>query len=334
RLYLDSKVFSGPWLGGFNFGLAKIDTMISFTAVDTSKSLENQYIGVAHTLVGWTGRDRNQLSILPFEYTTEEGRVVFRGGTGEISRSGLDLTFPYYERQSHTNGARLTVENARIQMSVTGNLDLVSSVLNVDQITLVDERKGERFDFEGLFLDVQNEHMADGLLQSRLKGRVTLASGKESAVLELEHNAQNIDFVALKQMQALSSGTLLGNKEVEALMLRMMQAQPRMDFNLTLTKEGQTASIRSNFKLEEFDANKAIPNLLFLVLDKGRVQAAVKIPTSFMYSPTMGLTGDNQQWVSNMLQKGFLLEQGQDYVGQYSYDGKALMVNGKRVSLF
>ncbi|MGL4667083.1 MAG: DUF945 family protein, partial [Saezia sp.] len=46
RLYLDSKVFSGPWLGGFNFGLAKIDTMISFTAVDTSKSLENQYIGV------------------------------------------------------------------------------------------------------------------------------------------------------------------------------------------------------------------------------------------------------------------------------------------------
>lgn len=339
-LNINSDIRSGPWLGGAEFGIGKVDTVVFPSSDEVLQSAlkfwQGQNIATSQTLIGFSLNRRNQTNILPLQYSDEKVSIDFRGGAGQIDHSFVSFSFPYYE---HREGdGKATIEGVRFQANANAGNTTFNGALSVEQIVVMNVMNGGRtVNISDVFLDMRNEHLLGNMLNSQMKGRMLLAEGEESARFEMDYEIQNIYEPAMKQLRNMQASTVsyseIGNEEMNGVLLRLLVERPRMKLNLSLTQGGKTAYMRSNFSVDELSSTDRLSrNAGLLVLTRGRAHAEVKVPRVMMESGLF--TEDTRLIVGNWLQSKLLLEDGANYVGEYTYGNQTLMVNKQQVSLF
>jgi len=336
RFDVSSDIRSGPWLGGFSFGLVKIDSVVAPPSGPLSawifKLWEGKEIATSRTVIGFLGKRNNQTLVLPFQYSDGNRTIDFRGGTGSVDYPVTQLSFPFYEVKKK-DGSTTLIENVRVQVS--GNTQSGNFTGTVGAERWVASGLANESDFEArdLFLDIRGAVTA-GLQNIDVKGRMTQLYGGETVRYEVDSETRNVNYAALGQLQEMIKNPyslLSGGKEVDALWLSVIKPRPTVNFNLTMTQGGKTAFMRGNFKFDAFGDRDFLMNPLLLLLERGNAYAEVKIPVSFVNSSAARPAHNT---LNDLLQKGTLVQQGQDYVGQYSFESNTFRVNGKKVSLF
>ena len=333
RFDVSSDIHSGPWLGGSNFGLGKIDSVISPSSGAFSSGMYKLWGGkvmvTSQTIIGFFKGRSNRTEVLPFQYTDENGTIDFRGGTGSVDYPLTQLSFPFYQMKGRY-GDIVTVENIQIQTTGNAVLSEFSGTMNIGRVTSSEVYGGAEFEAQDLLLDMRTVVVGD-LQSMRVKGRMTHFYEEKTARIEMDYEAENINYDALRQLQGMK-GLAFGSREIDVLWFNIIKPRPTVNVNLTMTQDGKTAFVRGNFKFAEFGSRDFLMNPLILLLERGVAYVEVKIPVSFVDSAASGFAEYGA--LKSLLQQGNLIQQGQDYVGVYSFEKKTLMVNGKKVSLF
>lgn len=345
-LNIKTELRSGPWLGEAGFGRFKMHIDISSASTDKDEDLF--YLWGGKTVISFdnsislTGKEDVQLNILPFQYEDDELKTSFQGATGVEKDDAFVLTAPLFDlsfKNKYRGNESLKIEGITFELKQQNDLTALNSnitelktlgladgVLSIEQITALEEDGGYSYTLKNLLVNAQNELLSGGLINSSLKSEAAITGNEQSVFVKLDYSQKNIDYNVLQMIQNTASFD-----QRDKLLFDLLKAQPSIDFNLSLDDGKETAMMNGQFglaQLNSMDLDRG--NLMMLLMTKGQAQVDIKIPTAFKGLSVFDTDGSSQFLLNQLSDEGVLVRKGNDYVGQYSYNGQdGILINGE-----